>query len=48
MADSTEGMEFVKLVAVEEKDNYLKCTFEDNKILILRNVNGKIEIERQG
>lgn len=48
MADTTEGLEFVKLTAVEEKDNYLKVTFEDNKVLVLRNVNGKIEIERQG
>lgn len=48
MADPAEGLEFVKLVAVEEKENYLKCVFEDNKVLILRNVNGKIEIERQG
>ena len=48
MADLTEGLEFVKLIAAEEKDNYLKVTFEDNKVLVLRNVNGKIEIERQG
>jgi len=48
MADPTEGFEFVKLVAVEESNNYLKCVFEENKTLILRNVDGRIEIERQG
>ena len=47
MVDPTEGLEFSKLVAVEEKDNYLKVTFEDNKVLVLRNINGKIEIDRQ-
>jgi len=48
MEDSTEGLEFAKVVAIDERDNYLKVTFEENKILVLRNVNGKIEIERQG
>lgn len=48
MADPIEGLEFAKLIAAEEKDNYLKVTFEDNKVLVLRNVNDKIEIERQG
>ena len=48
MSDPTAGLEFGKLVAVEESDNYLKCVFEENKTLILRNVSGKIEIERQG
>ena len=48
MADPTEGLELAKVIAIEEKDNYLKVTFEENKILVLRYVNGKIEIERQG
>lgn len=46
MSDVTQGFEFLKVVAVQEKENYLKVTFEENKSVLLKNVNGKIVMEK--